>query len=146
EDGLTYTFQLREGLTWSDGTPLVAQAFVDGATRLFAPGSANPYVDFYQVIASVEAPDDRTVAYHLNRQSPEFLLLATLWPLYPVRQDLVDTHGDRWTEAGTLISNGPFVLEVWEHGERVRLARNEHYHRDPAGLDAIEFDLIDDTA
>ncbi|MCK9494416.1 MAG: peptide ABC transporter substrate-binding protein [Dehalococcoidia bacterium] len=146
EDGQTYTFHLREGLLWSDGTPLVAQAFVDGANRLFAPGSANPYVDFYQMIDSVEAPDDRTVVYHLNRPSPEFLLLATLWPLYPVRQDLADANGEQWTEAGRLVSNGPFVLDVWEHGERVRLVRNEHYHRDPAGLEAIEFDLIDDSA
>lgn len=181
EDGLTYTFHLREGLTWSDGEPLVAQAFVDAAHRLFQPGSGNPYVDFYRILAApngdgtdanvavqeaigagqedvsdleqavveslrVEAPDDRTVVYHLNRRSPEFLLLASLWSLSPVRQDLVEEHGDRWTEAGNHVSNGPFVLEVWDHGERLRLARNEHWHRGPAQLEAIEFDLIDDTS
>lgn len=179
EDGLTYTFRLREGLTWSDGEPLVAQDFVDGARRLFQPGSDNPYVDFYRIIAAdtpegdanvavqealaaeqpdiadleqavvdnlrVEAPDDRTVVYHLNRRSPQFLLLATLWPLYPVRQDLIDANGDRWTEAGTLVSNGPFTLDVWKHGERVRLVRNEHWHREPAKLEAIEFDMITDS-
>ncbi len=179
-DGLTYTFRLRDGLQWSDGEPLVAQAFVDAARRLFQPGSDNPYVDFFRVIAAagpdgdaniavqealaaqqedisaleeavveglrVEAPDDRTVVIHLNRPSPEFLLLATLWPLYPVRQDLIDEFGDRWTEAGTLVSNGPFVLESWEHGEHVRLVRNERWHRDLPQLDAIDFDLIDDAA
>ena len=179
-DGLTYTFHLQDGLEWSDGEPLVAQSFVDAARRLFQPGSDNPYVDFYRVIAAdgpdgdaniavqqalaaeqgdiapleqavvdglrVEAPDDKTVVFHLNRPSPEFLLLATLWPLYPVRQDLIDEHGDRWTEAGTLVSNGPFVLDAWEHGEHVRLARNEHWHRGLPQLDAIDFDLIDDAA
>lgn len=180
EDGLTYTFRLREGLTWSDGTPLLAQAFVDGARRLFQPGSDNSYVDFYRIIAAdgpdgdaniavqealasgaedlaeldqivmdnlrVEAPDDRTVVYHLNRLSPEFLSLASLWPLYPVRQDLVDEHGDRWTEAGNLIGNGPFTLDVWQHSERLRLVRSEHWHGEPVSLDAIEFDMIDDAA
>ncbi len=180
EDGLTYTFQLREGLRWSDGTPLVAQAFVDGARRLFQPGSDNSYVDFYRVIAAdgpdgdanvavqqalaagaegiaeldqivmdnlrVEAPDDRTVIYHLNRPSPEFLLLASLWPLSPVRQDLIDQYGDQWTEAGNLVGNGPFVLDSWQHGERLRLARNDNWHGEPATLEAIEFDLIDDSA
>ncbi|MGE3962045.1 MAG: peptide ABC transporter substrate-binding protein [Dehalococcoidia bacterium] len=179
-DGLTYTFTLREGLSWSDGEPLVAQAFVDAARRLFRPGSDNPYVDFYRVIAAdgpagdanlavqaalaaqepdiaaleqavvdglrVSAPDDRTLVVELNRPSPEFLLLATLWPFYPVRQDLIDEHGDRWTEAGNLVSNGPFMLEAWDHGERVRLARNEQWHGPAAALDAVEFDLIDDAA
>lgn len=178
-DGLTYTFHLQDGLEWSDGEPLVAQAFIDAARRLFQPGSDNPYVDFYRVIAAdgpdgdaniavqealqadqsdiasleqavvdglrVEAPDDGTVVFHLNRPSPEFLLLATLWPLYPVRQDLIDEHGDRWTEAGTLVTNGPFILDAWEHGEHVRLARNERWHRDLPQLDAIDFDLIDDA-
>lgn len=51
-DGLIYTFRLRDGLKWSDGTPLVAQHFVDGAKRLFEPGSGNFYVDFYRVIAT----------------------------------------------------------------------------------------------
>lgn len=180
EDGLTYTFRLREGLMWSDGTPLVAQSFVDGARRLFMPGSGNAYADFYRVIAAdspdgdanvavqealaaeqedvtaleeavveglrVEAPDDQTVVFHLNRRSPEFLLLASLWPLYPVRQDIVDAAGDRWTEAGTLIGNGPFTLEAWDHGERLRLARNDHWHGDEVSLDGIEFDMIDDTS
>ena len=180
EDGLTYSFRLRDGLTWSDGTPLVAQAFVDGARRLFLPGSGNAYADFYRVIAAdgpdgdanvavqealtageedvtaleeavveglrVEAPDDQTVVFHLNRRSPEFLLLASLWPLYPVRQDIVDAAGDRWTEAGTLIGNGPFVLDAWDHGEHLRLVRNEHWHGGEVSLDGIEFDMIDDTA
>ncbi len=180
EDGLTYTFTLREGLTWSDGTPLVAQSFVDGARRLFMPGSGNAYADFYRVIAAdgpdgdaniavqealaakvedvtaleeavvaglrVEAPDDRTLVFHLNRRSPEFLLLASLWPLYPIRQDVVDAGGDRWTEPGTLIGNGPFTLEAWDHGERLRLGRNEHWHGGDVTLDGIEFDMIDDTS
>ena len=56
EDGLTYTFRLREGLKWSDGSPLVAQAFVDGARHLFGPGSASRYASFYRMIAS-DGPD-----------------------------------------------------------------------------------------
>jgi len=181
-DGLTYTFRLRDGLRWSDGTPLRAQAFVDAARRLFEPGALNQYADFYRVLASdgpegdanlayqaavaagasgeelgelaeqvasglrVEAPDDRTVVYHLNRQSPVFPLLSSLWPLYPVRQDLVDAHGPLWTEAATHVGNGPFRLAVWDHGQRVRIERNEHWHGGPIALEAIEFDMIDDAA
>ncbi|MEE8422589.1 MAG: peptide ABC transporter substrate-binding protein [Dehalococcoidia bacterium] len=175
-DGLTYTFKLRDNLKWSDGTDLKAQAFVDGAKRLFEPGSGNYYVDFYRVLAAggnnlevekalaagaedvsalenaivagleVSAPDDRTVVYKLNRQSPVFLLLTTMWPLYPVRQDLIDQHGEQWTEAGTLIANGAFVLTQWNHSENIVLTRNDEYHGDGPILETVEIDMIEDTS
>ena len=176
-DGLTYTFKLRDDLKWSDGTPLVAQAFVDGAKRLFEPGSANFYVDFYRVLAAgganadleqaladgvegdeltaleqaivdnleVSAPDDKTVVYKLNKQSPVFLLLATMWPLYPVRQDIIDANGDQWWEAATHIGNGMFTLSSWNHDENITLTKNPNWHRQ-SFLDTIEIDFIDDDA
>ena len=177
-DGLTYTFKLRDNLKWSDGRDLVAQDFVNGATRLFEPASGNYYVDFYRVLAAggrnvaveqalsagvegaelealekavvenleVSAPDDRTVVYRLNRNSPVFLLLASMWPLYPVRQDVIDEHGDRWTEAGNLIANDPFTLSEWNHNENIVLARNDNYHGTTPILETINMDMIDDTA
>jgi len=176
-DGLTYTFRLQDGLMWSDGEPLVAQAFVDGAKRLFEPGSANFYADFYRVLAAggaqgelstaladglegddlrpfeeavvsgleVSAPDDRTVVYQLNAQSPIFPLLATLWPVYPIRQDIVDAAGDAWTEAGTVVTNGPFALTSWNHDEDLGLTKNEFSHRTVL-LDEISIDIIPDSA
>lgn len=177
EDGLTYTFTLRDGLKWSDGEPLVAQAFVDGAKHLFEPGSANYYAGFYGMLAAdgaeaelaqaradgvegdallpleeavfdglqVEAPDDHTVVYHLNAQTPIFPMLATLWALYPIRQDVLDTAGDGWTEAGTLISNGPFALSEWNHDEDLTLTRNDFSHRSPL-LETVVIDIIPDSA
>ncbi|MEX2228891.1 MAG: ABC transporter substrate-binding protein [Dehalococcoidia bacterium] len=178
-DGLVYTFKLRPDLKWDDGTPLVAQNFVDGAKRLFEPGSGNYYVDFYRVLAAagkndevvkalgegkegaevealeaevaanleVEAPDATTVVYHLSRQSPVFLLLATMWPLYPVRQDIVDAHGDTWTEAGTLVSNGPFMLKEWKHTESITLEKNPNYYgAADVVLQTITMDMIADKA
>ncbi|MDA1004345.1 MAG: peptide ABC transporter substrate-binding protein [Chloroflexi bacterium] len=177
-DGLVYTFKLRPGLMWSDGTPMVAQSFVDGAKRLFEPGSGNYYADFYRVLAAnganeavekalaegkegaeletleqavvdnlqVEAPDDTTVVYHLSRRSPVFLLLTTMWPLYPVRQDVIDAKGDAWTEAGNHISNGPFMLQEWKHNEDLTLVKNPNYF-DAANvaLTTIKFDMIEDS-
>ncbi len=177
-DGLTYTYKLRDNLKWDDGTDLVAQAFVDGAKRLFEPGTGNYYVDFYRVLAAggaqaaavdalgegvegdalaaleqavvdgleVTAPDDRTVVYQLNKRSPVFTLLSTMWPLYPVRLDIIDANGDAWTEAGTHISNGAFKLDVWNHNENISLVRNDEWHRDPVMLDRLNMDMIEDTA
>lgn len=182
DDGLTYTFHLKDDLKWSDGSPLVAQAFVDAAHHLFEPGSENYYVDFYRVIAAtgpdgdanqavekaladgtegdeltaleqtvadniqVEAPDDQTVVIHLNRTSPTFNLLAAMWPLYPIRQDLLEANGDQWTEAGKLISNGAFSLAKWNHNEDLQLVKNENWHGGDIGLDTVNLDMIEDTA
>jgi oligopeptide transport system substrate-binding protein len=182
QDGLTYTFHLRDGLKWSDGSPLVAQSFVDAAKRLFEPGAASYYADFYRVLAApgpdgdanlgvrvarregvtgddllarealvgpalrVEAPDDRTVVFHLNTRTPVFLQLVSLWPMYPVRQDVIDANGALWTEAGTHISNGPFRLEAWDHGQRIEIVRNEHWHGAPPTLTAVQFSMIGDAA
>jgi len=182
EDGLTYTFHLRDGLKWSDGSPLVAQSFVDAAKRLFEPGAASYYADFYRVLAApgpdgdanlgvrvarregvtgedllarealvgpalqVEAPDDRTVVFHLNTRTPVFLQLLSLWPMYPVRQDVIDANGALWTEAGTHISNGPFRLEAWDHGQRIEIVRNEHWHGAAPTLTSVQFSMIGDAA
>ncbi|MDP2327415.1 MAG: peptide ABC transporter substrate-binding protein [Dehalococcoidia bacterium] len=181
-DGLTYTFHLRDGLKWSDGSPLVAEAFVDAARRLFEPGAASYYADFYRVLAApgpdgdanlgvrvarregvtgedllarealvgpalrVEAPDARTVVFHLNTRTPVFLQLVSLWPMYPVRQDVIDANGALWTEAGTHISNGPFRLQTWDHGQRVEIVRNEHWHGAPPTLTSVQFSMIGDAA
>jgi len=65
EDGLTYTFKLREGIKFADGTPLTASAYVYAWDRFNAlEGQVSGLVQIY--VASVEAPDDLTVVYHLN--------------------------------------------------------------------------------
>jgi oligopeptide transport system substrate-binding protein len=175
EDGMTYTFKLREGLQWSDGQALVAQDLVNGAKRLFDPGSGNFYVDFYRVLAAdgqnlataialgagedttelelsvienleVTAPDDRTVVYQLNTRSPVFLLLASLWPLYPIRQDIVDEFGDTWTDPANHISNGAMTLASWNREQDQTMVRNPNYHLEPAKLETLFVDQISDTA
>ena len=158
--------------------PLTASAFVEGARRLFDPANANPYVDFYRVIAAqganeqveralaagttgaplealqravverleVSAPDDLTVVYRLRRRTPSFLSLMTLSPMYPVRAELIRQHGDKWTEPGKAVTNGPFTLTTWEHGRQIVLARNERYHGGVVPLDGVRFDMIEDSA
>jgi oligopeptide transport system substrate-binding protein len=178
EDGLTYTFKLRAGLQWSDGTAIVARDFVNAAQRLFAPGAGNQFADFYRMIAAggaqtaldeaqandvegdalvaleqavvdnleVSAPDDLTVVYRLNAPSPVFTVLATLWPLAPVPQHVIDEHGDAWTEPGNLVSSGPFTLAEWDHTVSLTLVRNELWHGDGPTLEEVRFDIIGDDA
>lgn len=160
-DGLTYTFHLREDVSWSDGAPLTAQDFYYGAKRMLAPrlGSAHPENNLFFVkgarayqsgksddfsTVGVSAPDARTVVFTLERPTPFFL--SALYLFFPTQQATVEKFGamdDRrnpWTKPGNLVGNGPFTLKEWAFGQRIVLIKNERYW-DAAnvGLNAIHF-------
>lgn len=160
-DGLTYTFTLREGATWSDGVPVVADDFFYAAKRMLSPrlASAHPENNLFFVkgardyqngkttdfaTVGVAAPDSRTVVFELERPTPFFM--SALYLFFPTRQSVVEAHGamdDRangWTRPGKLIANGPFALKEWTYGRRIVLVKNARYW-DAAnvGLEQIHF-------
>jgi len=133
EDGLRYTFHLREGATWSDGTPLVAEDFRRSWLRVLDPATAALLADQRYLIAGAEsrhadggapddvaisAPDDLTLTVELAAPAPYFLELCAFTTYMPVPAAPVAEHGDAWTQPGRIVSNGPFVLHEWR--ERVR--------------------------
>ena len=170
DDGLTVTFTLRDGLTYSDGAPLRAQDFVNGWTRLCDPSIAGDFAYVAYVISGCEhwnnldpkraslfelaaaradlgvrALDDRRILFTLTRPAPYFLAIAALWVGVPVRSADVSAGGDHWTEPTTLIGNGPFRLTEWSHGERLVFERNDRY-RSPAKLKRWTKVIVKDPA
>lgn len=164
EDGLTYTFNLRDDATWSDGQPVTAGDFVYAFQRLFTPeiGVTGYYSSFYQVIEGAEAAakgeapladigvtavDDTTLEFKLTRQLPTLLSLMALWPSYPVRQDIIEQFGDSWTEAGNLIGNGPFTLKEWVHDDHLTFEANANYWgEDTPTLQTLVYKILPDEA
>lgn len=174
-DGKTYTFRLRDDVKWSDGQPVTARDFVYGIRRLFDPDRGAQYASFYFDIVGgkayftakgtreqprtvseselralrdrvgARALDDYTLRVELVEPRPTFLQLAALWPMYPIRQDVVEKHGDSWTEAGNLISNGPFKMAEWVHRDHITLVPNEHYYREKPSLTKITLRMITDA-
>ena len=156
-DGKTYTFRLRNDVKWSDGQPLKAKDFVYAIKRSLDPKLAAPYASSLYDIQGAEAynaalgtkaapkeasdtqlaalreavgvstSDDTTVVIKLAAPRPSFLQLIALWVAWPVREDIVAKYGDRWTEPPNYIGNGPFVLTVWVHNERLEFAPNANY-------------------
>lgn len=145
EDLLTYTIKLRDDLTWSDGEPLTAEDFAFSLKRLFDPdaGGGGYYFGYYTDIVgseeavegaplddvAVQATDDTTLEIKLSRPRPTLLTLLALWPAYPVREDVVG-EGESWTEAGSLIGNGPYTLSEWAHDDHITLTANANYWGD----------------
>jgi len=141
-DGKTYTIKLRTDVTWSDGSKVTAKDFAFSIKRLFDPDLASEYASFYFNIVGgeayygatdktadektalknaigVSAIDDYTLQIQLTDSLPTFTQLLALWPVFPVRQDMVDAYGDNWAQPDAngamphYIGNGPFILKEW---------------------------------
>ncbi len=95
----------------------------------------------------VDTVDDHTLQIKLTNASNTFLYLMALWPAYPVKHETVDSFGDAWTEAGNLVSDGPFMLTEWGHNQRLVLQRNANYWGPAPDLERLEITVIpDETA
>lgn len=154
-DGRVYTFTLRDGLTWSDGTPLTAEDFAGSWRRTLDPATASEYAyqlhyiknarafnegqltDFGQV--GVSAPDARTLRVELENPTPFFLDLCAFVTLLPVPLHAVEKHGDDWIKPGRLVSNGAYQLDSWRLNDRIRLRKNPRYwNADRVAMETID--------
>ena len=134
DDGLQYTFTLRDGMTFADGSPITAADVVYSTDRLsgMAKGPSNYLGGVYE---SAEAVDDKTVVITTN--SPMGPLLSMLPRVFVVNSAVVQEHAtddDPWAEDWMYendAGSGPFVLENWEHGVKLSVVKNLNYW-DPA--------------
>ncbi|MBQ1415263.1 MAG: peptide ABC transporter substrate-binding protein, partial [Lachnospiraceae bacterium] len=150
EDGtVTYTYTLREGLTWSDGEPLTAGDFVFAWNRAAGPELAADYgymfeiVDGYaemwetdesgenfvnpDAVLNVEAPDDRTIVVTIENAVPYWNELLAFPTYFPVREDVV--ANEAWaTDPATYVCNGAYTMASWDHNSLITLEKNESYY------------------
>ena len=154
EDGLTWTFTLRDGLKWSDGSDLTAADFEYSFKRIASPDTAAPYaetvvgmIDGYQdAIGNPDADgnmttdpdwdalnvhaseDGKTLTIQLSYPCSYFDKLAAFVTTAPVQQATVEANGDAWcTEPDTFICNGPYMITEWTPSERIVLSKNPYY-------------------
>ena len=159
DDAMTYTFTMKDGLMWSDGTPLTAADVEYSWQRLANPDTGADYSYLADVIAKnddgtlqVEASEDgKTFTVQLTAPCPYFLDLCAFPAFYPVPQADVegadgyaDNPGAWCTEAG-FVSSGPFVCTGWTHNESMTYEKNPNYYNaDAVTLERIDFMLSDD--
>ena len=153
EDGLTYTFTLRDGLKWSDGTPLTAEDFAYSWQRAIDPATAADYSYMFECIdgyadgkLDVTAVDEKTLEVKLIAPTAYFLEL-TAFPTYmPVQKATVEANGEQWAlSAETYIGNGPYKISEWQRGSHITMVQNENYSNVEAlGPESIRFNLVED--
>lgn len=164
DDGTVFTFHLKQNATWSDGTPLTANDFVNSWRRVLDPNTLSAYVPamFYllngEAIANGEmeldqlgvvATDDYTLEVTLAGPLAFFPLVTATWTYFPVPQHVIDERGDSWTEpdGGPTVSNGPYVVESWEHDQELVVVPNPNYTTgDPVTIQRGVYRLFEDDS
>jgi oligopeptide transport system substrate-binding protein len=151
EDGLTYTFTLRNGIEWSNGDPVTSQDFRFAWLRVLNPDTGSQYAYIISTFVkgateynagdgsvedvAIEAPDEKTLRVELVSPSP-FWLGLTAFPSYlPQNQNFVEQQGEKYAQnADALLYNGPYTLTDFSPTEGVTLVKNDGYW-DKANVD-----------
>ena len=151
-DGMTYTFHLRKGVSFHDGTPFNAQTFVQGMDRLkkddpnsiYKTGPVESYIDFtYGAVDSYKAVDDATVTFQLKHAFAPFLTsLAMVWNGVVSPAAAIKLGKDfRNNPVGT----GPFVFKEWRHNDQIILEANKSYWGGQPKVDRLIFKITPDA-
>jgi oligopeptide transport system substrate-binding protein len=172
QDATQITFHLRDGLKYSDGSPLAAQDFINAVYRTLDPHAPGNYQTSLNMIKGAEAiintevptdeakladlnaalginaTDDRTIVFDLIQPTPYFHTLAATWVMYPAKQELIDKGGEQWYEdPANQIGNGPFqISRIDKSSNVIDFQANQNYWAGRPKLDTVEFTYIQDLS
>ena len=138
DDGLTYTFKLREGVKFHDGTAMDAEDVKFSLDRINAEDSANAQKALYSAISEVNVIDPTTVEIKLSEPNGNMLFNLAWGDAVIVAPESIE--GIKQTPVGT----GAFKFDSWTQGDRIELSRNPDYWGEPAKLDNVTFKFISD--
>jgi oligopeptide transport system substrate-binding protein len=146
DDGLTWTFHLREGLKWSNGDPLVAQDYVNGVIRQLEPKTASPRNYYFYSTMQIEgaaefaekdgndpktvgvtAPDDKTVVIKLINPFPNMLYLMGSYYVPPLHKPSFEKFGNDFIKPENIVNNGAYKMTEMVPQSHVTLVKNENY-------------------
>ncbi len=142
DDGLTYTFKLRQGLRWSDGVPITAEDFVYSWRRVVDPknalrgaGTLFPVKNAVAITRGQKAPeslgvkarDALTLEVSLEDPAPYFTDILAGFPTAPVPRHVVEKYGSSWTKPGNIVGNGAYILDKWVPNTYYKLAKNPNF-------------------
>ncbi|MGP9767406.1 ABC transporter substrate-binding protein [Halomonas sp. AOP13-D3-9] len=147
DDGRTYTFHLREDVTWHDGEPFTAEDVVFSADVFHR--ELNPSARaVLQHVESIEATDDHTVVFTLKQPFGPFLLSFEAGTFTMVPEHLYAGTDFRNNEHNDHpIGTGPFKFSNWERGTVIELVKNDDYYEDGLPyLDGVNWHIIPDGA
>ncbi len=161
--GQVWIFTLREDVYWTDGVPLDPQQVVDGWERLLNPKTASAYASYLYPIKNakeynsgkvkdfskvgVRVAPDRRIKVELTAPRMFFPFYLTHSNTYPIRKDVIEKHGAKWTEPENIVTLGAYTLVHWKHDKLVVLKKNPSYYGDfPGNAENVSIRIIPEPA
>lgn len=144
EDGMTVTFRLRDGITWSDGKPLTTEDLEFTFNVIRDPKATTVAQPAFDAVKSVDAKDPHTLVVQMSEVNPQYLdLFSTILPKHRFDSTVVT---NRDPLARLPLGTGPFVYTEWQSGDHISLERTDEYWRDPElpRLDGITWKITPD--
>ena len=162
EDGMVYTFNLRDDAKWSNGDPVTASDFVYSLQRIMLPETGAKYANILYPIANAEAVnkgeleaalmgvkaiDDTTLEITLAAPTPFFIELLTHQTGLPVHPASVEEHGADFVQPGNMVSNGAYTLVENSLNDKIVLAKNDMFHAaDSVQIEEVHYIPFEDRA
>lgn len=171
-DGLVWTFKMRQDGQWvhwdpveqklTKKGPVTAHDVVYGVRRSIDPATRSGYAKVNYIIRNAErvnkgespdiesigvrAIDDYTVEFTLEQPAGYFPGIAGMWVNRPQPRQAIEEHGDAWTEPGNIWTNGPYLLDTWEHDHRMVMLKNpEYFDAQNVQIARINWEMVVET-
>ena len=159
-DNRVYTFHLKSGITFSDGTPVTAQTYVYTLTRALLPQIKSGIASFFEgaivgadavstgktkTLTGVKALDDSTLQITLTHAAPYFLEVLTNSLYFPLNKTVISQYGQGdWPNhvAGLGVGTGPFMVKEWDHKVKIILVPNPHYYGTKTKLSEVDMYFV----
>ncbi len=153
DNAKVWTFTIRKGVKWTDGVEFTGQHVIDGWERLLDPKVASEYAYFLFDVKNAKAfnggkikdfkevgikfNDEGQLVVELEKPMSFFPMLLTHHATFPVRKDLIEKHGDHWTDPDKMVSLGPYKLKLWDHDKNLVMERFDDYYGEKAKIKNI---------
>jgi oligopeptide transport system substrate-binding protein len=161
DDGTVYTFNINKNAKWSNGDPVTANDFVYSWEKVLRPEIAAPLGSNLFFIKNgaaynegslkdsgdigLKALDEYTLEVTLEKPTSFFLGLTSFFTLLPIHEETDKTNPKWASEAETFVSNGPFKIESWKHGQEIVMVPNENYWaKDVVKLDKLKWVMVNE--
>ena len=163
-DNKVYTFTLKQGITFSDGTPVMAQSYVYTLTRALLPEVKSPIALFFlgpilgsddvsngktKTLAGVKAIDNNTLQITLKQPTAYFLQIMADSIAFPLNQTVINQFGQTdWVNhaAGNGIGTGPFIVKEWDHNTKMVFVPNPHWYAAKTKLTEVDMLFVNDQS